>query len=709
MNDEKVLEKNQQDIAEESKENADVVETLSETVSVEKSTASETISVEENTEAADGKPETKTVVSEIKEETATINVAEQADAAQVTPLAVEQPVISNISEEKNLNETISLEQTSLEQASLEQVSLETEVVSTENINNTENGLESVESLVEESPAIDYLKEYEKTLNRLYKDVISGKSLTNIANQLNEEKVLGRTGEDLIWTEEYLKSELKNIKVTKNSEKKIIKEILEAPKKKVEEKKPKNIVSKKEDKKSNKKKEDKKKKVAKAAKKTRMIILAIILYIDVIFAFVFLTKGYLSTFLGGLGNFTNNLMNNIHFTTAVLLIVVFLITNGVAIGLYKDAKNTKRKKADNYSPIIDETESVDGRVEVEEEVEEEAVEDVKAPVYRTSKTIESINIKRVQEDLIDAALEAGVVIDKKTAREVLSAIAGGQLIFVKENEMDLCKKFLQSLSKFFGVEYYETRVPDDASSFDAIMKTNPGTGNILTSFSKSVIAANRMIESINISVLTNVDPSNMMNYFKDVFEQAKNPNLKNEVKIGTRQSTATMYAIPKNFWTICCLKEQETMIPSEIAKYSFFIDLNLKAAEETKEAVERKAISYPQLIDCYNELFEMCYIEEDVWKHLDEFEEYLAARGSYFIDNRIIRQMERFAAIYLALDGEQADVIDALLVNKLLLIALPNTYKKLDNSEETVVGTAEKILGADYIMNCQELLKKIKMN
>lgn len=688
MNDEKILEKNQVNASEEVKEQVTTEEVAIETVSsIQQDIENivEEISAESNVEVNEEQPV-------INQDNSVVELVSTLDENVVT----EEEEVNKVDEDA-LNPV----------PEVSQVDAETMDYQEEKVSDEPEKIVVEETI--ETEAIDYSKEYEKTLNRIYKDVISGKSLTSIANQLNEEQVVDQEGNLFNWTEDYIKNQLKNINSIKKSEKKILENVLKEQKEEniAKETKPQETTPKPKKEKDNKKK-IKNKKISKSAKRTRMIILAVLLYVDAIFAFIFLTKGYLTSFLGGISSFSYNLLNNATFTTAVLLIVVFLITNGVAIGLYKDAKNTKRKKADNYSPIIDETDSIDGRVEVEEEVEEEEIEEVKAPVYRNSKTIESINIKKVQEDLIDAALEVGVVIDKKTARDVLAAIAGGQLIFVKEPEMDLCKKFLRCLSKFFGVEYYETTVKDNASSFEAIMKTYQGTSATLTPFSKSVMAANRLIESVNLSVLTNVDPANMMDYFKDVFGQAKNPNLKNEVKIGTRQSTSAMYDIPKNFWTICCLKDEESVIPSEIAKYSFFIDLHLKEADEVKEPVDRKAISYPQLVDCYSELFEMCYIEEDVWKHLDEFEEYLSARGPYFVDNRIIRQMERFAAIYLALDGEQADVVDALLVSKLLLIALPNTYKKLDNSEETIVGTAEKILGADYIMNCQELLKKIKM-
>ena len=567
--------------------------------------------------------------------------------------------------------------------------------------------------------IEEINEELELENKIFKEFLNGKSLEEISTDLNFDKVRDIDGNIKTWTPEKIKKIIESIKIKEAAQRKKLMKRFKEDEKLFYEKKQKeqnNVkleqtnkqeqINKQEQvKKEDNNKNNDNKKISKAAKKNRRIILAVTLYLDAIFVFVFVAGGYLQSFLAGTNDFVGNLTNNVGFTTAVLLLVVFLIINIVALGLYKDAKKIRGKKADNLLPMIDEMENFDGRREVEEEL----VEEVKGPVYRNSKTIESINIKKVQDDLIYAALQAGVVVDKKTARNVLASIASCQLIFVKEENKELCSKFLKVLSRFFGVEYYETKVLDTATTFESIGKTYDGQGSSLTPFSKSILAANQLPESVNLSVLTNVDPSKMMSYFKEVFAQVKNPNLNAQVKIGSRSNSASNRPIPKNFWTICVVKDEEYEMPSEIAKYSISLELNLKESEETVESKTFKPISYPQIVDCVSELYEMCYIEEDVWKHLDEFEEYLSNRGDYFVDNRILRQMERYAAIYLALDGEQADVVDTLLSQKLLLIALPNEYKKLDPSEETVVGNAEKILGADFISHSQELLKKIKMN
>lgn len=589
----------------------------------------------------------------------------------------------------------------------------------ETVKETEpNVLEQNEEVKSNEETTEYFKALYKTKeteieNRVIKDFLEGKSIDDICAELNEENIRNEVGDIKTWTAKKVKNIIEKSKVKEATKrKKLSKKVANKENNKEINKQEEDTNIKelnKQEQNTNKAKETKNKKgnkkISKEAKKTRRIIFLVTLYLDALFIFLFVAGGYLNVFLNGAGDFVKNLLNDANFTTACLLIVLLLIINIVSLGLYKDAAKTRGKKEANLLPMLNEMENVDGRREEEEELQEE----VKGPVYRKSKTIESINIKKVQDELIDAALESGIVIDRKTTRNLLAAIAGSQLIFVKEENKQLCNKFLKVLSEFFGVEYFSTNVKDSTNSFDAISKYSDGKSSLLTPFAKSIIAANQLPESINLSVLINVDPSNMMSYFKDVFGQVKNPNLDNVVKLGARSNISAFRNIPKNFWTICVVKNNEFEMPSEVAKYSIILDLNLKESEEVIEPKKRKAISYPQLLDCISELYEMCYIEEDVWKHLDEFEEYLGARGEYAVDNRMIRQMERFAAIYLALDGEQTDVIDTLLTQKLLLVAIPNEYNKLDPSEENVVGTAEKILGADYIAYSQELLKKIKMN
>ena len=61
------------------------------------------------------------------------------------------------------------------------------------------------------------------------------------------------------------------------------------------------------------------------------------------------------------------------------------------------------------------------------------------------------------------------------------------------------------------------------------------------------------------------------------------------------------------------------------------------------------------------------------------------------------------------NGAGKSTIGNILEKKLLLIAVPNEYKKVEVDEEGLVGQAEKILGADFVTNSQQILKKIKID
>lgn len=456
---------------------------------------------------------------------------------------------------------------------------------------------------------------------------------------------------------------------------------------------------------------KNKKLSKTAKTRRLIIFIATVYLDL--SIIVLCSKYIGYFIKGLtqiiGGQVDKAFENTRFPVSVLLLVILIIINVVSIILYKDARKLKDKRPDDLLAILEETESIDGHRIVESEYEvEEDQSGPKQVVFRNAKTIESIDINKVQSDFIAACSESGVEVDKATVRLVLASIFSSRLLIIKEENKELRDKFLQALAKYFGSGYYMTELADTVESFNDVAWYLTSQGNVATEFAKGILASRQNPDTVNITMASNVKMENVSKVFKDVLGYVKNPNVPCKLKIGNRNVDNGYRVLPKNLWFVFCV-EKDAMLPSEVAKYSITLELNLKVAETIPEAKEHKVVSYPQVLDCINESYENYFIEETTWKKIDEFADYLDRRGEFFIDNRIVREMERFAAIYLALDGEQADVIDTLLCKKLLLIALPNEYKKIYEDEESLVGTAEKILGADFISNASALLKKIKMN
>ena len=510
------------------------------------------------------------------------------------------------------------------------------------------------------------------------------------------------------TEEAPIEEATEVTQEEAEEKEVEKPKKEKPEKVKKEKAPKPVKEKpqKEDKKPKEKEKNDKSKMSKKAKGRRLLIFIVTLYLDLLLAWLFFLKGFFAEFVRGIINgYYLALQDHYQFCVAIAIIVVFILINLLSLGLLKDARKIKGDQNSGLLDILSETEDIDGRNIVEEEFSLSG--DGKAQ-RRTSRLVESVDMNRVYNDFIKFALSEGIVVDKITAREIFASLASCRLIFVKNEDKELEKEFFKTLCKFLGVEYYGSKVSDATTSLDKLIWSNSGSVSHPSEFAKGLQASRQLPDKINLTFLEGVNPQTMPKYFKELFEYCKNPDVPCMVRIGSKSVDDGMRELAKNLWFILML-EGNDILPSELAKYSITLDINIKRAEEKGEAIKFKELSYPQLVDAVNEAYEEHFIAEDMWKKLDEFENYLAKRGEYFIDNRIVRELERFAAIYLVCEGEQTDLIDTLLSKKLLLIALPNTYTYLENDEETIMGMAEKILGADYISNSQAVLKQIKTN
>lgn len=529
--------------------------------------------------------------------------------------------------------------------------------------------------------------------------VSNEEEAPVQEEQVEEPIQQETPEEEKQEEPSKKKKEKPVKEKKQKPDK--KQASEAPKANEEEKN----LDKKEDNKDSKKKSNSR--ISKTAKRRRFLIFIVTLYFDLVILAIFFLKGYFTEFVNGILNGAYlSLQNHFAFVASVLMIVVFLVINIISLSLRKDAKKIKGDQNANLLNILNDTDDIDGRNVVEEEF---AVDEAGKVVYRTSRTVESIDMNRVYNDFIKYALSQGIAVDKITAREIFASLAACRLVFIKNTvDKGLRDKFLKVITDFFGVDFYKSSVSPNTSSFDSLVWNRAGAVSVATDFSKGLLAARQLPDKINIAFLDGVEPASMHKYFKELFEYCKNPEVPCFVKIGAKNVDGGLRDLPKNLWFILCL-ENDDLIPSEVAKYSITLTLNIKESTEEVGEVKYKQISYPQFVDAINEGYEDHFISEDMWKKLDEFEAYLAKRGEYFIDNRIVREMERFAAIFLLCDGEQTDLIDTLLSKKLLLIALPNTYTYLENDEETIMGMAEKIIGADYIANSQSILKQIKAN
>ncbi len=461
-------------------------------------------------------------------------------------------------------------------------------------------------------------------------------------------------------------------------------------------------------KKEKQKREKEKKIKealdKSTRKKRIIISIVVAYLDIVLVAVLFIIG-IDRIMEKISS-APNIIKEPYFAVLIIFIVLFLLVNIVGISLFKDAKTISPDKSKSLLKMMEDMESIDGRGENDNfnEAEEKVV-------YRNVKTIRSLDIRREHSDLINIALENGLVIDNKSAREILASIAGNRLLIIKEDDKDLKIKLVKTLNQYFGSEFYYTQINDSIEKLDNLLWSYDSNGRNQTEFTKCLSDARQFPDTICFNVLDNVKLDSVSKYFKDFFEFVKNPDLPCNVRFGSRSVNDGLREVARNQWFIFFVgKEDKTICPSEIAKYAFNLELKLKAKADTEEVtpIEHKVITYSELFECVNELYEDNFIEEETWKKLDEFEEYLAKRGEYFVDNRIVRALERFAAIYLGCEGDKVDMIDALLTMKLLLIAIPNEYKLLETDEESVVGMAEKILGADFIVNSQVLLKQINM-
>ena len=102
-----------------------------------------------------------------------------------------------------------------------------------------------------------------------------------------------------------------------------------------------------------------------------------------------------------------------------------------------------------------------------------------------------------------------------------------------------------------------------------------------------------------------------------------------------------------------------------------------------------------------------YIPEEYWKKIDQVEEYIAKRVSgYFLDNRSVRRIESYAAVYLAAGGKLSDALDCVVAGKLLHRLSGCPKEEISGEEHGAAALLDKVFGLDNMPKSIECARRL---
>lgn len=350
---------------------------------------------------------------------------------------------------------------------------------------------------------------------------------------------------------------------------------------------------------------------------------------------------------------------------------------------------------------------------EESVFEEVIEEERELTYDKSITeyvddntySKEIDFSTFSNDFMQYALNKGLVVEPRTVRSVLGAIASSKMIFLKSQSVDLTIKFAEVLTNYLNDEF----VPLDLSSIDEKEKMfwQIGSQDVVyrSKLANDILQAKSNPRKIFIETLYNVDINNK-ELVKDFYKYAKDPNNSVEIKLDIDEDAVL---INKNIIFLMIPNDELFLekIDKEIADSAIYLELFIRNNEIIESEPQiNYTLSYTMLENKIKENRETMFIDEDNWKKLDDIEEDLTSVSLDFsIDNKMTLAFEKMAAVMLEAGSDIVEVVDYAIASRIVpQIKTMAAYKNAVD-ESNFKNIIINHLGDDTVPVTERALKK----
>lgn len=367
--------------------------------------------------------------------------------------------------------------------------------------------------------------------------------------------------------------------------------------------------------------------------------------------------------------------------------------------------------DKPKPVIKDEEEV--VIEKLEEEQQTPIEEESSKELTYDKTInefvddntysKDIDFSSYADDFMQYALNSGLIIEPRTVRSVLGAIASSKMIFLKSQDNNLTIKFCELLTKYLNDEF----APIDLASIDEKEKLywQVGSQDVVyrSKLASDLLQAEKNNRKIYVETIYNISNENI-ELVKDFVNYSYDPNNSINVDLGEGEQVL----VNKNIFFLMISNDELFLenISKELADSAVFLELFIRENEIISEEPNiNYSLSYNMLEGKIKENREKYYIEEEDWKKLDDVEEDLANIEEFQIDNRMTLAFEKMASVMIEAGSDIAEVIDYAVALRIVpQIKIMNAYKNATD-ESNFKNILFNHFGDDTIPVSERVLKK----
>lgn len=342
--------------------------------------------------------------------------------------------------------------------------------------------------------------------------------------------------------------------------------------------------------------------------------------------------------------------------------------------------------DEEIPLVDDNEVLDA-VEEEEYVDE--------------TIFSNVSIEDVATTFQKYLNDNGVLLSILSIRTLLASIFSSRTVFISSLQHELLIKVLNCLNKFLG---NDLKVNDSKnfSNFVEMISKRENDVFEFTNVSNELVNAKELKNHLNLMIFDNVSNDKIVLF--DDFIKSSMSSLAYYINLNGQ------FEIPKNICFIYIFEDNSYLeeIPKKYLENAVSIDLVIQKNELSSNNEEVDCISLSQIKKYLKEALKNNYMDEDLWKKFDDFEDFMnQAEPDYKINNKSALLLESLSSLMIALGVDMSDIIDELLgLHIIPLLKKTSTYNK-ENGVEIIKNLLIKAFNEDNV--AKSIVKLQKQN
>lgn len=343
-------------------------------------------------------------------------------------------------------------------------------------------------------------------------------------------------------------------------------------------------------------------------------------------------------------------------------------------------------------------------EEDEQAEEEKVRRYDATFAEDEEEVE-FSKKVSFSELCNAfrvyAANRGISVEISSVRSLLAGMASGKAVILGCKNADLLPALKDAVCEYFGI-YGRASASDEWSSLeDLLWKKGESAGDyVLSDISNGINLASKTPEKCSFIMLENVSAQNFSDYFSTFLDYANFPSEEHFIKF----SEDVTLKIPEN---LCFLIVPSGDITEELtpaaAHACLFVEIIASACPPANVEEEIKVMSRGDIGELVAEAREQFFVDEKVWKKLDEFTEAVSANERFAIDNKSLLQLEKYTSILLECGADENEAITEMFIAKILLLIKASKVYRREDGGRTVYGIIEKLFTDENLSGIQRAL------